>query len=154
MKAKPFYLIILYFSVLGMLLSGYLSYYALFQSEGCSLALITCGEQPVKFFGVSQCVYGFVFFLIVGVVSVIGIAKQSSKCLMNTEVILGIAGSLFAGGLSVYELWIREPAPVTMPSCVYGFFLFLGAFLTALIAKAFVRESISSTQSTETPKAQ
>ncbi|MFA6512186.1 MAG: hypothetical protein WCV86_03630 [Patescibacteria group bacterium] len=136
MTSRPFFLLILYFSVLGSLLSGYLSYNTLFRSEGCGQALITCGEKPVEFFGVSQCIYGFIFFVIVLVVSILGLTmKDRAKKLMSLEVYLGIAGTLFAGGLSYYELWIQTPKPMSMPSCVYGFFLFGGVLLTAYLAK-------------------
>lgn len=148
MIARPFFLLILYFSALGTLLSGYLSYHTLFRPEGCGQALITCGAKPVEFFGVSQCVYGFVFFVIVLVVGILGLTmKERVQQLMNLQVILGIAGTLFAGGLSYYELWIQEPKPAVMPSCVYGFFLFLGVLLTAYLARQVLTPSNMNRQS-------
>lgn len=135
MNTKPFFLIMLYFSVLGVLLSGYLSYQTLFAPEGCGQALMTCGTDPVRFFGVPQCILGFVFFLAVGVVSALGALTDKGSKLVTAQVSLSLAGTLFAGGLSYYELWIREPAPTAMPSCVYGFFLFLGVLLAALLVR-------------------
>ncbi|MDO8303617.1 MAG: hypothetical protein Q7T18_10280 [Sedimentisphaerales bacterium] len=135
MNTKPFFLLMLYFSVLGVLLSGYLSYNTLFVKEGCGQLLITCGTNPVKILGVSQCIWGFAFFVIVAVLAAIGSFTDRGKRLIQAQVILGICGSLFAGGLSYYELWLRTPRPDTMPSCVYGFFLFLGVLITALLVK-------------------
>jgi hypothetical protein len=49
MNARPFFLIILYFSALGLLLSGYLTHATYFGPSGCGQALITCsGELPSR----------------------------------------------------------------------------------------------------------
>lgn len=132
-RSSSFASITLYFSALGVLLSGYLSYYTLFVTTGCSRALITCGGTPVKIVGVPQCVLGFVMFLAALVISLI-ILDSGQRRWWPILSWLGVAGSVFAGGLSVYELWVRQPGPTTMPSCVYGFFLYLGLTLTAIIA--------------------
>ena len=134
----------IYFSVLGLLLSGYLSYNTLFAPAGCSRALITCGgEKPVEILGISQCIYGFFMFLATaGVAIAIMYSKNLSRWL-TTQVVLGIVSSLFGGGLSAYELWFRSPEPTTMPSCVYGFFLFLGVLITALITKNAMKSTVS-----------
>ena len=130
---KSLAIVILYLSFLGILLSGYLSYHTLFVSTGCSKALITCGGNPVKILGIPQCVLGFVMFFAVFLISVHLFTGGQAKRWMTVLIYLGIAGSLFAGGLSTYELWIRHPLPTTMPSCVYGFFLYLGILLTAIL---------------------
>jgi hypothetical protein len=132
----------LYFSALGLLLSGYLSYNTLFVTTGCSQALITCGgTTPVQILGVSQCIYGFFMFLATAGVAVALLQGAKPKTWLPIQLWLGVASSLFGGGLSVYELWFRTPKPTTMPSCVYGFFLFFGVLLTAFLAKNAIRDS-------------
>ena len=144
MNVKPFAYIMIYFSVLGLLLSGYLSYNTLFAPAGCSTALITCGgETPVEILGVSQCIYGFFMFLATGAVAIVIMYSKKPSRWLSTQVVLGIISSLFGGGLSAYELWFRNPAPTTMPSCVYGFFLFLGVLITTLITKNAMRSTES-----------
>lgn len=89
----------------------------------------------VKNSGVPQCVLGLVMFVIVAVLSVLILRASRPRGLLSTQVNLSLVGTLFAGSLSFYELWIQQPPPVTMPSCVYGFFLFLGVFLAATLAR-------------------
>ncbi len=125
----------LYLSGLGAILSGYLSYQTLFQTLGCGQSLITCGGDPVRFFGIPQCVLGFVAFVAVFLVAGLLIKSSAPKKLLNIQFWLSLAGTLFAGGLSYYELWIKLPAPTVMPACVYGFFLFIGAGLAAWLAR-------------------
>lgn len=129
----------LYFSVLGVLLSGYLSYNTLFAPEGCGNALITCGTDPVIIIGVSQCIWGFLMFLAVAILAALGAFFPRGERYIKTELILGTIGTLFAGGLSYYELWLRDIPLATMPSCVYGFFLFLGVLITAALAQQHVQ---------------
>ena len=66
MKTKTALKTILWISVAGMLFSGYLSYSELFNSicppGGCKYLL-----------GMPSCVYGFVMYLIVFVISLMGI---------------------------------------------------------------------------------
>lgn len=136
---RAFSVISLYFSSLGVALSGYLSYQTLFVSTGCTQALLTCGENPVRIIGVPQCVLGFTMFLMVGIVGMIIFQTNRPRPFVNTQIIFGLAGTLFSGGLSFYELWIRQPAPFTMPACVYGFFLFLGILMTAVLARPLAK---------------
>jgi len=61
--------VILVISIAGMLFSGYLSYYELF-GEACPLG----GCQAL--FGLPVCVYGFVMYLAVFVISLLGIKSK------------------------------------------------------------------------------
>lgn len=136
MNTKPFLLITLYFSALGILLSGYLTYYTYFSgiSTGCGVALISCGgEHPVKIFGVTQCVYGLVMFAVTAGIAIAGLYATKIKRLLTTLLGVSVFATLFAGVLSAYELWWQIPRPTTMPSCVYGFFLYLGILITTLL---------------------
>jgi len=57
-------------SILGMLFSGYLSYGELFQ-QACSL-----GTCDAKVFSLPSCVYGFVMYLAVFVISILGLKNK------------------------------------------------------------------------------
>ena len=65
--------IILAISILGLLFSGYLSYTELFQ-EVCSLSggCSTIGDIPA-------CVFGFVMYLVILVISVLGLKSRGKK---------------------------------------------------------------------------
>jgi uncharacterized membrane protein len=60
-------------AVAGVLFSGYLSYGELFKGS-CSLEGVSCGSGDIG--GVPACVYGFVMYSIVLVVSVLGWRKK------------------------------------------------------------------------------
>lgn len=62
--------IIFFLSIAGMLFSGYLSYFELFQPV-CGIGG-ACSADP----GFPACVYGFVMYLIVFIVSIIGLKSK------------------------------------------------------------------------------
>lgn len=150
MKARSAYVTTLVFTALGLMLSGYLSFYTLFRS-GCTkgfLPFLNCGgSTPVKILGMPQCVVGFIMYFAVAVVALIGLRALAKRSVMMTTMVIGIAGVLFSGTLSVYELWFQKPAPTTTPACVYGFFLYLGI----LIVSAIALKSYAKTSQVETP---
>jgi uncharacterized membrane protein len=137
-SARRFTSLILLFSGLGSLLSGYLSYWNLFGNE-CSQGplswLVSCGTgpKPVLIFGQPTCAYGFVMFFAVFIIGLFAI-KKLSKGLITTFIVLGIAGSLFSGYLAVYEIWFLKLTYNSLPSCVYGFFFYVGVLITSIIA--------------------
>jgi len=51
-------------SIMGVLFSGYLSYYELFAPGGCGEAIISCGTKPFDIANVPACVYGFIMYLV------------------------------------------------------------------------------------------
>jgi uncharacterized membrane protein len=69
MKKQTALKVVMWLSVLGMLFSGYLSYTELVQ-KFCALG--TCTNVA----GVPACVYGFVMYLIVFIVSILGIKSK------------------------------------------------------------------------------
>lgn len=120
------------FAVLGSALSGYLSYVNLFKS-GCTNTFLSCsgGSGPVKIFGVPNCVYGFFMFMAVLILALIGLKFINKRCINNAILVLGIIGTLFALGLSIYEIfWLK---PDTLPACVYGFIFYVGILITAIV---------------------
>ncbi len=70
MKKELALKIILYISLGGMLFSGYLSYSELFK-EVCPLA---GGCTAVA--GIPVCVYGFFMYLVIFIISIIGLRKK------------------------------------------------------------------------------
>ncbi|MFC1687713.1 vitamin K epoxide reductase family protein [Patescibacteria group bacterium] len=145
--------LVLILSILGLLLSGYLSYYSLF-TDGCTETFINCGTEPVEIFGLPNCVYGFFMYLLVFVLAVIGLMK-SQKAAFKTLVVLGIVGTLFAASLSVYELFFLDVEWSGLPACVYGFFLYLGIFIFSILASKKNKSDMidgGSQESQEPPK--
>lgn len=125
------------FALAGLALSGYLSWYNLW-GPGCGKtpvpvdgAIFTCsgGGQPVKIFGQPTCIYGFFMFLTV-LVLLLFLARGFRPGLRRALLILATVGMLFAASLSVYEIWIAKIAVSGLPACVYGFFLYVGIFLS------------------------
>ena len=55
--------IILVLAIAGVLFSGYLSYYELFSPEGCTDAIVSCGTKDFTIADLPACVYGFVMYL-------------------------------------------------------------------------------------------
>ena len=66
--------IILWISIAGMLFSGYLSYGELFQKvcTAAKLGMGTCTNVG----GIPACVYGFFMYLIVFIVSILGLRDK------------------------------------------------------------------------------
>lgn len=115
---------ILVLSILGTLFAGYLSFEKFFSnvcvlSEGCS-----------ELFGIPTCLYGFVLFFILTMLSLVSFLSDSkfSKGIN----LIAIIGFLFSLYFSVYELFF---APINilnganysliLPSCVYGMILYI-----------------------------
>jgi len=73
MKKDEYLKIILLFSVFGMLFSGYLSYGELFPSGGGEFV---CAALSAKILGVPTCVYGFVMYVIIGVLAYLALASK------------------------------------------------------------------------------
>lgn len=69
MKKQVALILILIISIAGMLFSGYLSYGELIR-KACSLG--RCSSLG----GIPVCVYGFVMYLIVFIISVLGITSK------------------------------------------------------------------------------
>jgi uncharacterized membrane protein len=74
MKQKTALKIILWISVAGMLFSGYLSYGELFAKSCYASSLGMGGCTNVV--GIPACVYGFVMYLIVFIISILGVRSK------------------------------------------------------------------------------
>lgn len=122
-------------SLLGTLLSGYLSWRYIW-GGGCPVTtktFLTCGG--VTIFGQPTCVYGFVMFFLVFLLSLVAWAKHGQKNLLSAIVALSAIGTLFSASLSVYELWIRDINLPSTPACVYGLFFYLLALIFSVVAR-------------------
>ena len=66
MDKNDYLKIILLFSIFGMLFSGYLSYGEFFTGGSSGLG---CAVASTKILGLPTCIYGFVMYLIIGVLA-------------------------------------------------------------------------------------
>ncbi len=64
---------ILAFSVFGMLFSGYLSWGELFPGTPSGFS---CAAASAKILGVPTCVYGFIMYLLIGVLSALALKSK------------------------------------------------------------------------------
>lgn len=122
MRSSIFLIIILFVSAFGLLFSGYLSYLNVFNS-GCSeFALISCGRpgDQVLIFKLPTCVYGFFMYLAVFVLTSLGLLNIKRRLFSKIIFGLGVFGTLFAGSLSYYEIFILKIKFIGFPACVIG----------------------------------
>ena len=71
MKKQTALKLIFWISLAGMLFSGYLSYTEIFQ-QACALG----GSCSTKILTLPSCVYGFVMYLVVFLISVFGLRSK------------------------------------------------------------------------------
>lgn len=71
MEPKTALKVVVVLSFAGILFSGYLSYYELFVG-GCSKAIISCGSKPFEIANLPACIYGFIMYSVIFVVSILG----------------------------------------------------------------------------------
>ncbi len=138
---------LLIFAALGLLLSGYLSYWNYFK-PGCAVGplnwLVTCGgPKAVKIFGQPTCIYGFGMFLAVFITALIGLNKIPSGAMIKTLIMLGLAGTLFSGFLSVYEIWFLKIEFTALPACVYGLIFYLGILISSIVGSRKLMQELS-----------
>lgn len=126
------------FSLLGVLLSGYLTYWNLI-GPSCHVGplnwLVSCGGPgKVLIIGLPTCVYGFGMFMTVLLLSLIAIITKPKRGLAIVLMGLGTLGTLFSSVLIVYEIWILKLSFSGLPACVYGLILYLGILITSIFA--------------------
>src|SRR3989338_4583799 len=112
--------IILFFSIVGLLFSGYLSYYNVFVG-GCSKTIISCGgPDQVLIFSLPTCVYGFFMYLAVLGFSLVGLISENKRNFLKIIFCFGLFGTAFAGFLSFYEIYVLDINFTGIPACVVG----------------------------------
>ncbi|HCM68623.1 MAG: hypothetical protein A2898_02355 [Candidatus Kerfeldbacteria bacterium RIFCSPLOWO2_01_FULL_48_11] len=133
MKKQTSLIIILILSVLGMMLSGYLSYLNLWK-VGCSEFFISCGgPKQVLIFGQPTCVYGFFMYLIVFILGIISLVKEKGGCAAKTLLGFAILGTAFSGFLTFYELVVLKIKFSGLPACAYGLILYAGILVFSIL---------------------
>ena len=70
--------VILVLAIAGVLFSGYLSYYELFSPNGCTDAIVSCGDKGFTIADLPACVYGFVMYLAILLLTSWSIIKNRS----------------------------------------------------------------------------
>ncbi len=73
MDKNDYLKVIMAFSVFGMLFSGYLSWGELFPGAPSGFS---CAAASAKILGVPTCVYGFIMYLIIGILSVMALKSK------------------------------------------------------------------------------
>ncbi len=118
MNKKELWIFIL--SVAGVLFAGYLSGVKFFK-ETCAF-----NESCPYVLGFPACYYGFFMFLTLFIVSLLLILKKyDPKILLKIIFGVSIAGILFAGVLSFQELISPSTYALGLPTCAYGFIVYL-----------------------------
>ena len=142
MKSKTAYLVAFILAIAGVLFAGFLT-----------ISTKLYGVCPLKepcpqFFGQLACIYGFILFAALLILSAIMLFKKEGKkekakksnCLWTSTFVVSIIGILFAA-VSIYkELSFPCPAggcsySLLLPTCIYGFAFFVGIFIFILLAK-------------------
>ncbi len=131
MTFKTLFWFILIFSLGGIALSGYLSWYNLW-GPGCTETIITCGgPEPILIFGLPTCVYGFFMFLIVGILAVLGLAEKNKRLVLRWLLGVGIVGTGFSAFLTYYEMFVQKLDE--LPACAYGLILYVLILICTII---------------------
>ncbi len=125
---------VVYLSLIGTLFSGFLVFKKLV-SKTCALR-----EGCLYLFNIPTCVYGFIMFLSILILSYLTYLKK--KKLNNYILGVSAIGVLFSISYSVYELFFTPlnilngmTYSLGLPSCVYGLFMFIAIFIISLKKK-------------------
>ncbi len=131
MTFKTLFWFILIFSLGGIALSGYLSWYNLW-GPGCTETIITCGgPEPILIFGLPTCVYGFFMFFFVGVLAVLGLAEKNKRLVLRWLLGVAIIGTGFSAFLTYYEMFVQKLDE--LPACAYGLILYVLILIFTII---------------------
>ncbi|MFA5992365.1 MAG: hypothetical protein WC796_01520 [Candidatus Pacearchaeota archaeon] len=144
MKKKGLYWTIFIFALIGVLFSGYMTFVKLFSgvcpiTEGCAILL-----------GYPVCIYGLIMFFILFVlicVRLFGVRKKDLESIGGVDkglFYVSLIGFLFSLYFSIKELFFNSCGTIFsgnchyslgVPSCVYGFVMYLIIFICAVMIK-------------------
>lgn len=121
------------FSLIGLLFSGYLSFTKLFfgscpLKEGCPL-----------FLSYPACYFGFIFFLILFILSIL-LLKTQSKNRIKTVFYVSLLAIIFALYSTIKEYLLPSclngvcDYSLLLPTCVYGLIMYIVIFIMSLLA--------------------
>lgn len=136
--------ILLALSVAGLLFSGYLGGLKLF-SDTCAF-----NETCATFLGYPTCYYGFVMYLLIfGLLLTSRFGKMSVSRALYGVAGISFAGILFAGYYSTIELSSLMIGDISgfllgLPTCAYGFIMYIAIFCVALAALRQDRTIVSN----------
>lgn len=130
------HIIILCANIIGLLLSGYLSYMNIW-GPGCSQGflsqIVSCGgPTKVLIWGLPTCVYGFGMYALIFIANMAAWSAVRPRAWWGALIGLSLAGILFGVGLMTYELFILKIQFTTLPACVYGLVLFATILITSI----------------------
>lgn len=127
-RAQP---LLVLWSVLGVAMSGFLSYRYYF-TPGCHGGWLSCSVagKTVLIAGIPPCLFGLIMFSSVLILVLVGWTRYHPGAFRRAIYYVSTVGTLFALGLSIYELFWLEAIKTGPTSCVYGFFLYLAIWLT------------------------
>ncbi len=123
---------ILGLSVAGTLFAGYLSFFKLLTGN-CAL------NEPCPFFlGHPACWYGLALFVILTIQSIIALTLRFPTCRYGIPVV-SLTGVIFSGSFIYGDVmtWLAsgQSYALILPSCVYGFIVFIMIFVLSLFAR-------------------
>ena len=121
------------FSLIGVLFSGYLSFTKLFLGscplkEGCPL-----------FLNYPACYFGFIFFLILLIMSII-LFKSVTRGKLKTVFYISLLAIVFALYSTIKEYLLPSclngicDYSLLLPTCVYGLIMYIVIFIMSLLA--------------------
>ena len=121
--------LILILSLLGTLFAGYLTFTKIFTGK-CAL------NEPCPYvLGYPACLYGFILFLSMFIISILTIKKYNIS-LIKAIVFISLFGIIFSGVLSIKELFFTKCIDcnysLLLPSCVYGLIFYIIIFIISL----------------------
>jgi uncharacterized membrane protein len=136
MEKKTLAIIILVLAVCGSCFAGYL-YFSKLLSGTCPLT----EPCPIAFFGQPACLYGFIMFFAILVLSIIYLVTKD-ECLMRWIAGVSFLGVAYGLYFSVKDLFFTLcPLSPTgkcfyslgVPSCVYGLVMFIAVHIFSFL---------------------
>ena len=123
-----------FLSIAGILFAGYLTINKLIRGV-CSF-----GESCPYLWGYPACVYGLILFFMLFLTTLTLLLKSSDKLAKCSFTYISILGVLYSGYFAYTELF--NPVcgnncvyQMGLPTCVYGFIVFLAVFLCMIVYK-------------------
>ncbi|MEK6815981.1 MAG: hypothetical protein AABY09_00050 [Nanoarchaeota archaeon] len=122
---------LLLISLSGSMFAGYLAYSKIFAN------VCPFNEPCSHLWGYPTCLYGFVMFFTILILSLIMLRKYSKK-LMLASSLISAAGILFATYFTYKDMsgcsLIECDYAMVLPTCAYGLIFFIAALVTSIVA--------------------
>jgi len=120
----------MFLSIAGILFAGYLTFNKLI------LGVCSFGESCPYLWGYPVCIYGLILFTILLIAVIALLLKSKDKLANNMFFYASILGILFSGYYTYQEIFVITcPGgcrySMGLPTCMYGFLVFLAVFVCA-----------------------